>query len=407
TRCLVWIFDPDDLSARVWIANQEEASGAASYLLPYHEHPAYLAYVEAWKNRESNWVYDLHGELKSSWDDILFTETGFARLPEQVISGMRAPDRVILSATFNNFGVLQTAGLEPLSEENQQVLERFGRVFDLTYTRFHDLQQAEKQAHQARIEGALERVRARALAMQQPEELIEVAQVLRQEMGALGVETLETSTIFIYDPDTKCAETWFAIRDTDHPDRPLVSDHITMDHTNTAVGREMIKFYASDEERTSVPMRGKERSEWVNYAYALSKEFDGFFGDDIPDRIYHLRKFSHGAIGASAESDLSEESWDLLGRAASVFSLAYSRFQDLTQARRDLQLLKEEKQRAEEALSELQAAQVQLIHSEKMASLGELTAGIAHEIKNPLNFVNNFSEVSHELLDEMKEELAQ
>jgi signal transduction histidine kinase len=68
-------------------------------------------------------------------------------------------------------------------------------------------------------------------------------------------------------------------------------------------------------------------------------------------------------------------------------------------------VLQEQKDKVEKTLQDLKSTQVQLIQSEKMASLGELTAGIAHEIQNPINFVNNFSEVNKELVEELQQEL--
>lgn len=68
-------------------------------------------------------------------------------------------------------------------------------------------------------------------------------------------------------------------------------------------------------------------------------------------------------------------------------------------------LLRKQKEELQATLEKLRATQTQLIQAEKMASLGELTAGIAHEIQNPLNFVNNFSEVSGELIEELNTEL--
>ncbi|TMR69126.1 sensor histidine kinase, partial [Streptococcus pseudopneumoniae] len=71
-----------------------------------------------------------------------------------------------------------------------------------------------------------------------------------------------------------------------------------------------------------------------------------------------------------------------------------------------LEDLRTKNEEASQALTDLRATQTQLIQSEKMASLGQLTAGIAHEIKNPLNFVNNFAELNAELADEVAEVLA-
>lgn len=94
----------------------------------------------------------------------------------------------------------------------------------------------------------------------------------------------------------------------------------------------------------------------------------------------------------------------LLGSLTTVVLIAAIIFYNNVRKQKANRMLAAQKSQLESTLENLKAAQSQLIQSEKMASLGELTAGIAHEIQNPLNFVNNFSEVSNELIEEMVQE---
>jgi signal transduction histidine kinase len=101
-------------------------------------------------------------------------------------------------------------------------------------------------------------------------------------------------------------------------------------------------------------------------------------------------------VGAAAP--LSVEDGAAAQALADAFEVAYARYDDF-------QRLEAQKRAVEAALTELRTTQQQLVQSEKLASLGALTAGIAHEIKNPLNFVNNFASLSRQIAAQLAEEL--
>jgi signal transduction histidine kinase len=131
-------------------------------------------------------------------------------------------------------------------------------------------------------------------------------------------------------------------------------------------------------------------------------DMDTYQGNEAsPESLFlNFIPFKQGMLYVGSTEPLSDEEFNLSASLAEAFSIAYARYEDFVK-------LEKAKADIEDALAELKATQSQLVQQEKLASLGQLTAGIAHEIKNPLNFVTNFSELSVELVEEAREEIRQ
>ena len=200
TWCIINIIDEPSLSNTVWAANPNTNMPPESYHMLFEDYPFHHAMMKGWKERKTKYVYTLEGNEKKVYDEYLFNETEFRKVPEAAQAASKAMEKYVVTFSFSNFGGLQTVGDAPLSDANLDILSRFGKVFDLTYTRFNDLKQAEAQAREGQIQLALERVRARTMAMQRSDELAETAVLLFKQINDLGIETW-TSGFNVWEKD--------------------------------------------------------------------------------------------------------------------------------------------------------------------------------------------------------------
>ena len=390
----------------LWNAIPEQLY-SKSFYIPYYDTPVITTLLEA-KNAgadffERNYVR----EEKDHFWNWAVKYSDYKNIPDERKNQILESEHFACSVAFTKNSAMLVSSYKGklLSAKEGEILKRFARVFEQAYVRFLDLHKAETQAREALIETALERVRSRTLAMQKSDELAETAAVLFRQMISLGIEP-NRLYIGILRDDTSEIEFWI----TDE-DGSKVSNMFAGDSAKNRSMQKMRDAWKAHEKSIIIDMHGHELTDYFHYlGDILHVPFKG--GLTQKRRVQYISYFSNGFIGMASPDEQPQETINLLDRFAYVFNLTYARFNDLKiaeqhaiQAERDLIEIKAARKRAEDALTDLQLAQRQLIQSEKMASLGELTAGIAHEIQNPLNFVNNFSEVSAELIEEMGEEL--
>ncbi|WP_297335841.1 ATP-binding protein [Algoriphagus sp.] len=249
----------------------------------------------------------------------------------------------------------------------------------------------DKQKKIADKQASLNRVRAEIASMRTSKDLELITPLIWKELQFLGIPFVRCG-VFIMDNVEKQIHTFLSTPDG----RAITAFHIPFD---TPIMAEIIENWR----KRTVYISHWDETKFSALADSLlengSISTRDHYLKNIPKEglFLHYLPFVQGMLYVGNVEQFSEEYMQVVHMVGEAFSTAFARYEDF----KKLELAKLE---VEKTLNELKEAQQQLIQSEKMASLGELTAGIAHEIQNPLNFVINFSDLANELVDELKAE---
>lgn len=241
------------------------------------------------------------------------------------------------------------------------------------------------------IEASLERVRAKVLAMQTSDDLFEVANVLREQMGKLGQPELESSIVHLYDGDLETFNVWYAYA-APNLSSGIITGFGTVPKNATEWTREVIAKYQSAETEYTIVSSGQKLRDWYKVLETFAADTIEY-GDQgqiiVPEILYyHFSKFSGGALLMISNQQPSLESREMQKRASAVFNLAYRRFMDLK--------LSQERER--------QAIERERWETEQLRKLDEIKthffSNITHEFRTPLSLILPSTEQMLQEVDE-------
>ncbi|MCD6337141.1 MAG: hypothetical protein J7M01_02780, partial [Candidatus Marinimicrobia bacterium] len=298
-------------------------------MLDMEIHPLLTELKKAWNEGEAGHTYELIGKDVTRYYKALNDDPGYpfnANLDT-------LPEKVFHNSFFFSEGILFAFTSNPISEEAAMVLKRFTSVFEQTYTRFLDLKKAEAQTKEAQIEASLERVRSKAMAMHNSEDLVITANQLFKEFQYLNISFIRCGVLRIY--ESKKAEVY--------------SYSLTKENETTAIYGDL-------------KLIGHEMLDEVFKHWQLQKEYRGEMKGDAVKRYYQLLNkqvnipkielgkshfvygfyFPEGCLYCFTNEKLTDETLRILRKFNSVMGLTYRRYFELQEAEvRELAAIKE------------------------------------------------------------------
>ncbi|MDQ3015088.1 MAG: hypothetical protein M3Q73_04455, partial [bacterium] len=327
-----------DLNA--FVCGENEAGLViTNYRLPYFNNKIPKDLSNALEKQLDFFVGNYSKEEKNSFYKYVFEHTDeFRHLPEDM-------KRMIFESPVYNISMVAVKNAvfnindfegKVLSKNEVEVIKRFARVFDQSYTRFLDLQKAEAQAREAQIEASLERVRSRALAMHKTDELLDAAELLYKEITGLGITSMNVSYAFV-DVEKKY-DSYYGINPVDGkiPPFPFVFPHTeTVMRSILSSWKKQETFHVVKLDREATLKHQTWVGEHMQATFAENKipfSVEAFLEVSPQTAMIYTFNFVQGYLFLVGETSLTTQEEEMLLRFTKVFEMTYRRFLDLKQA---------------------------------------------------------------------------
>ncbi len=222
-------------------------------------------------------------------------------------------------------GDITISTFKPIDESRIQILKRFRNVFDLAYRRYRDIALAEAQAKEAKIEAALEKVRAVALSLKKSDEMLDIAEVLYEQLLDLGFTNIRNAIIDIHNESDET----FWDYDYSHDMGKTVT--LMSYHDDPIIEKQVRQIESSSDAFFELILEGQDLHDLIDMRLRNGENEDPRLRQ-IEQLTYNLYSFGNGAIGISNFGLLSDEQKIVLKRFRNVFAFAYKRYNDLVLA---------------------------------------------------------------------------